>query len=186
MILQQKKSNGSTRLPQAGKQSLPQIDSSSDNKHFVFAKCTFTMTKRSSSYLAPQNCSFAATGLLLFPQRLWHASNLPPAALVVTAGSTSFLACEDFGRVFDHSFPACAFCVCVLFFFFKWRLAHAHKFHSLWQDQSTVAQQAEMTVAKRSLKSCVWAHFWIGSHTMPQQRLSQSTPTSLGQGCMHV
>ena len=29
-------------------------------------------------------------------------------------GSGFFLVCEDFGRMFDHSFPACAF-----FFFFK-------------------------------------------------------------------
>ena len=34
-----------------------------------------------------------------------------------------FLACEDFGRMFDHSFPACAV---FLFFFFKWKLTHAH------------------------------------------------------------
>ena len=31
------------------------------------------------------------------------------------------LACECFGRMFDHSFSACAF-----FFFFRWRLARAH------------------------------------------------------------
>ena len=30
--------------------------------------------------------------------------------------------------------------------FFKWRLARAHLFHSLGQDQSTVAQRAETTV----------------------------------------
>ena len=29
------------------------------------------------------------------------------------SGGGSFLACEDFGNMFDHSFPACA-----LFFFF--------------------------------------------------------------------
>ena len=37
-------------------------------------------------------------------------------------------------------------------------LAHTY-FHFLSQDQSTVAQQAEMTVAKCSLMSCLWAHF---------------------------
>ena len=31
--------------------------------------------------------------------------------------------------------------------------------------QSTMAQQAETTVAECSLRSCVWAHFLIGSHT---------------------
>ena len=37
-------------------------------------------------------------------------------------GGGFFLACEDLGRMFNHSFPACT-----LFFllFFKWRLAHA-------------------------------------------------------------
>ena len=33
-----------------------------------------------------------------------------------------FLACEDYGRTFDHSFPACAVCL----FFVQWRLAHTH------------------------------------------------------------
>ena len=33
-----------------------------------------------------------------------------------------FLACEDLGRMFDNSFPACAF----FFFFLKWRLARAN------------------------------------------------------------
>ena len=37
------------------------------------------------------------------------------------------------------------------FFFLKWRLARAHKFHSLGQDQSTVAQRAETTVTEFSL-----------------------------------
>ena len=32
-----------------------------------------------------------------------------------------------------------------------------------------MAQRAEMTVAKCSLRNCVCAHFWIGSHTMPGQ-----------------
>ena len=38
----------------------------------------------------------------------------------------------------NHSPPA-------LFFFFSWRLGHAHLFHSLGQDQYTVAQPAETT-----------------------------------------
>ena len=33
-------------------------------------------------------------------------------------GGGFFLACKDFGRMFEHSFPACAF---VSFFCFKWR-----------------------------------------------------------------
>ena len=39
--------------------------------------------------------------------------------------------------MFDNLFPTCAF------FFLKWRLAHAHKFHSLGQDQPTVTQRAD-------------------------------------------
>ena len=41
------------------------------------------------------------------------------------------------------------------FFFLKWRLALVHYFHSLCQDQSTVAQRDEMTVAKCTPPSCV-------------------------------
>ena len=78
-----------------------------------------------------------------------------------------------------HSFPACTF------FWIKWRSARAHQCYFLGQDQSTVAQQAKMTVAEHSLMSCMGACFLLGSHTMPG-RVSQSTPTSLGQGCMCV
>ena len=41
------------------------------------------------------------------------------------------------------------------FLFFWWRLACAHKFHSLRQNRSTVAQQTDATVAKFSLTSYV-------------------------------
>ena len=55
-------------------------------------------------------------------------------------GSGFFLAYDNLGgRFFFHELiPACAF---------KWRSAHAHKFHFLGQDQYTVAE--------RSLTSCV-------------------------------
>ena len=44
---------------------------------------------------------------------------------------------------------------------------HSHfNFYSLCQDQSTVAQQAEMTMAECSLTSWLSARFWIASHTM--------------------
>ena len=57
-----------------------------------------------------------------------------------------------------HSSPQLFF-----FLFLKWRLACAHQFHSLHQDQSTVAQGAETG-----------------------QWYSQPTLTSLGQGCMCI
>ena len=43
-------------------------------------------------------------------------------------GGGFILAGEEFGRMFDNSFPACAF-------LFKWRVARAHSFHSLGQNQ---------------------------------------------------
>ena len=64
-----------------------------------------------------------------------------------------FLDCEDFFfRMFNYSFPTCVF---FGFVFLKWRLACAHYFHSVGQDQSAVAQRAEMTVAKCSLTHCM-------------------------------
>ena len=54
-------------------------------------------------------------------------------------------------------------------FFFYWRLARAHLSHSLGQDQSTVAQRAETTVAECSVTSRAQASFRIGSHTMPRK-----------------
>ena len=71
------------------------------------------------------------------------------------------------------------------FFFLKWRLVCVHQFHSLCQDQSTVAQQAKTTVAKCFLSSCMWARFRKGSHTMPGQQHSQLTLTCWVKGvCM--
>ena len=58
---------------------------------------------------------------------------------------------RGFGEMFNHLFPTCA--SFLSFFFPKWRLAHVHYFHSLCQDQSTVAQRAETTVAECFLTS---------------------------------
>ena len=88
-------------------------------------------------------------------------------------GGGFFLACENFGRMFDHSFPVSAFWFFFVLFL-KWRLAHAHLFHSLCQNQSTVAQRAETAVAECSLASCVWARFRNDSYTMPKQRHTYS------------
>ena len=75
----------------------------------------------------------------------------------------SFLACKDFWRRLDHSFHASNF-----FFFLKWKLVPTHLFHSVGQDQSTVAQW----VFPDELQ---WAHFLISSHTMPGQHHCQPT-----------
>ena len=50
------------------------------------------------------------------------------------------------------------------------------------QDRSTMSQQAETTVTECSLRNCMWARFLTGSLTMPEQRHSQPTTTSLGKG----
>ena len=64
----------------------------------------------------------------------------------------SLLACEDFGRTFDHSVAACAF---FGVFCLKWRLARAHKFHSFGQDQSTVSQQRVNQISQTEHKPFV-------------------------------
>ena len=61
-----------------------------------------------------------------------------------------FLACEELGRMFDHSFPACA-----CFFIFKVEINSGTLIPLFCQNQSTVAQRAETTVAECSLSSCV-------------------------------
>ena len=73
------------------------------------------------------------------------------AGLCPAGGGGLFLACEDFGRMFDSSFPACTF----FWLLFKVEISSHTQFHSLDQDQSTVAQQAETTVTKCSLMSCM-------------------------------
>ena len=61
---------------------------------------------------------------------LLSAQSSPNTVMYLSLYAGFFLACENFGRMFDHSFPACAVfvcvcvCVCVcgflllLFFFF--------------------------------------------------------------------
>ena len=69
------------------------------------------------------------------------------------------------------------------FFFFKVEISlHAPIPFFLGQDQSTVAQQAEMTVDKHSLMSCVCACSLPDSHTMPGYH-SQPTPTLFQDRC---
>ena len=59
-----------------------------------------------------------------------------------------FLACEDFGRMFDHSFPACAF-------FFKVEISSRTLIPLFRQGSVPVAKRAEKTVTEYSLTSCV-------------------------------
>ena len=97
-----------------------------------------------------------------------------------THGGISFLlACRDLGGRFDDSFSTCTF-------FLKWRSAGTHQFHFSGQDQSTVAQWAEMTTAEfpevlqvSSFSTVIGFHTMLGQH-------SQLTPTSLGQRWLHV
>ena len=55
--------------------------------------------------------------------------------------------------------------------------------HSLGQDQSTVAQRAETTVAKRSQGVACKLVSVLDLHAMPGQH-NQLSPTLLGQECM--
>ena len=78
-----------------------------------------------------------------------------PVSLLKGSGGFFFLACGDFGRMFDDSFP------CSLrFSFLKQRLARAHLFHyHVRQDQSTVA---ETTVAECSPDKLLVSSFQDG------------------------
>ena len=116
---------------------------------------------------------------MYYPQYNWPHNILPITMCMITGGWWwLFPRLQGFLENVQPFTPRpCLFC-----FFLKWRLARAHKFQSLCKDQSTVAQQAEMTVAECSLTSCVWARFQIDSNTMSGEWHSQPTPTSLGQG----
>ena len=83
-----------------------------------------------------------------------------------------FLTCEDFGRMFNNSFPACVFWG----FFFKVEISLHTLIPLFGQDQSTVSWDDCNRVFPAEL--CV-SSFLIGSHAMHAQRHSQPTPTSL-------
>ena len=55
-----------------------------------------------------------------------HNSVTGYVIICVFGGDGCFLACEDFGIMFDNSFSAWVFFFLSFFFFFKLRLAHAH------------------------------------------------------------
>ena len=60
-------------------------------------------------------------------------------------------------------------------FFFKWRSTCAHRFHSKGQDQSTVAQRAEMTMAQCSMTISRLARFldWFPHYAWTDSIVSQ-------------
>ena len=80
-------------------------------------------------------------------EKCWHLTDC--LSLVVGFFPLHY---EGFGGRLDESVSACAF-------FFKGRSAREPQFHCLGQIQSTAAERVEMTVAERSLRSCVWARF---------------------------
>ena len=81
----------------------------------------------------------------VLPQDTTHLIQRPCGG----GGGGFFLACENFGRMFDNSFPACAF------FFFLSVISSRILIPLLCQDQSTVVQRAETTVTEYSRASCV-------------------------------
>ena len=81
-----------------------------------------------------------------------------------------FLQSKYFGESLNKSFPTCIFLFCLFLVvggFFFWFFLGGVKvvicLHApillFSQDQSTVAQWAEMAVDEHSLVSCMWAHF---------------------------
>ena len=73
-------------------------------------------------------------------------------------GGGLFLACEDFGRMFDNLFSASALFFFFLFFFCYFsevEISSRTLIPLFGQDQSTVTQRAETTVTECSLSSCV-------------------------------
>ena len=64
-----------------------------------------------------------------------------------------FLAREDLGRMFDHSFPACVFFLFV--FFFEVEIGSRALIPLFIPGSVHVSQRAETTVAECSLTSCV-------------------------------
>ena len=91
-----------------------------------------------------------------------------------------FLACKDFGRVFDSSFSACTF-------FFKVEIS-SRRLIPLSRPGSVQNGSASLDDCDRVFPDelRVSARFVIVSHTVPGQRHSQPTPTSMGQRCMRV
>ena len=130
--------------------------SSASNLNFLSA------WKPDLSYLSgliKHYCSFKTTISETFPSYIFH----------VNGGGGFFLACKDFWRMFDNSFPACIF--------FKVEIS--------WHILIPLFRPGSVHNGSASLDNCDWvfsvSHVWarslIGSHTMPGQRHSQPTLT---------
>ena len=88
-----------------------------------------------------------------------------------------FLICKDLGEgLMIHSHLWLFF----FFFFLKWRSACTHPLNFSGQDQSSVAQQPEIIVAKCPWQIACELVSLTCSHTIPGQHI-QPTLTSLGQ-----
>ena len=115
---------------------------------------------------------------LLFIDKVWSNVVVPRGA---QSWSKKWLLCRDIDKTTKWSLQKKVFAD---FLCFQVSLHLCFGFHvkqsdgvvaffslvRIGQDQSTVAQWAETTVAESSLTSCVWAHFLIGSHTVPGQQ----------------
>ena len=124
--------------------------------HFAF-KSWWSVCR---NFVCPNN---GIAAFLMCAQMIMHAN-----ADVVFVGVSFFLTWKDFGRMFDNSFPACAF-----FFFFEVEI----------NLRMLIPLSMPGSVHSGSVS---WDDFWIGSYTMPAELHSQLTPTLLVQGCMRV
>ena len=94
---------------------------------------------------------------------------------------------EDFGRMFDNSFPACDFLLFFLFFFFFKVEINSRTLLQLFRPGSVHSGSARWDGCDRVFPDELRvSSFPDRFHTMPGQQHSRPTPTSLGQKSMCV
>ena len=129
--------------------------------HKKISICEEEQEKKPQIFSNPAHCRWWDCAPTILTSGPWTVTDciqvastlVPPVCNWLTFIALSLLAKILGERLIIHS---------PLRFFFFWSADQIVQFHSLCQDQSTVAQWAETTLAKCSLTSCLWAHFQIG------------------------
>ena len=96
-------------------------------------------------------------------------------------GGGFFLACEDLGRMFDNSFPACAF----FFLFPKVEISSRTLFPLFARISPPWLSELRRMWPNAPCQVACELVFRISSHTKPEQQHSQPTPASGNETANH-
>ena len=113
-----------------------------------FTRSAHTTIRLTDSRMSDLNLLWGGAAVTQRSRALTECSHfLFRRSSICFSGGGFFLACEDFGRMFDHTLPACAFSPIVGI--------SSHTLIPLFAPRSVYSGSAESTVTECFLTSCV-------------------------------